>query len=467
VKVVSRPPLARTAAQAPVAATGAPVVIVAALALALGLGLGLGGACAGASTSATGGPGGAGAGASGASAGGASGGAGGARAGAGGGTTDGAGGAGGSDTTPRLAPGPGACVLPTGASDAALQAAYARWKTDLITSDGAGGFQRVRRPNSGSPVNSSNSEGIAYGMLIAVYMNDQGLFDDLWKYEQLWIQPDGLMNWEINPQGTAASGTGAASDGDEDMALALVMADKKWSGRGSLADSYLNLAKKQIGLIWSLEVDHTMGDVLTPGDQFGGGSIINISYFAPAAYRIFGQITGNTADWNRVVESSYRVLQATLTAANGNLNNGLVPAWSTPAGVPMAPPGKPTNHQLDSSRTPFRIAQDFCWFRETRAQVYLEKISSFYAGIGATHLVDAYALTGAPAPNTGLALAAFVGPAGVGAMAVPDFPGLRNDAYAAVASLTLLGDSLYYNESWTVLSLLMMTGHLADLTAPN
>jgi endo-1,4-beta-D-glucanase Y len=364
------------------------------------------------------------------------------------------------DAGQRLAPGLGKCVLPPAASDAALQTAYARWKTDLVTADGARGFLRVRRPNSGSPVNSSNSEGIAYGMIIAVFMNDQSLFDNLWKYEQLWIQPDGLMNWEINPQGTAASGTGAASDGDEDMAFALVMADRKWGGRGTLGDSYLNLAKRQIGLIWSLEVDHNLGDVFTPGDQFGGGAIINISYFAPAYYRLFGEVTGNVADWARVVDSSYQVLQATLITANGNANNGLVPAWSTPAGVPTAPPGKPTNHQLDSSRTPFRIAQDFCWYGDTRAQAYLGKISSFYAGVGATHLVDAYGLDGRPMPNTGLNLAAFVGPAGVGAMALPAYAALRDDAYAAVASLTLLGDSLYYNESWTVLSLLMMTGRL-------
>ncbi len=359
------------------------------------------------------------------------------------------------------------CTLPPAASDAALQAAYARWKTDLVTSDGAGGFQRVKRPNSGNPFNSSNSEGVGYGMLAAVYLDDQSLFDNLWKYEQLWTQSDGLMNWEINPQGTAASGTGAATDGDEDMAFALVMADKKWGGRGSLATSYLDAAKKQIGAIWTSEVDHNLGDVLAPGDQFGGAQIINISYLAPAYYRIFGQVTGNVADWNRVVESSYRVLQAALNTANGNANNGLVPAWSTPAGVPMAPAGKPTNYQLDSCRTPFRIAQDYCWNNEPRALAYVQQISGFYAGIGATHLVDGYALDGTPMPNTGLALAAFVGPAGVAAMATPPYFKLRDDAYAAVASLTLLGDSLYYNESWTVLSLLMMGGRMADLTATN
>jgi endo-1,4-beta-D-glucanase Y len=369
------------------------------------------------------------------------------------------------DGGPRFVPGRGMCTLPPAASDAALQAAWASWKTDLVTSDGAGGFQRVKRPNSGNPFNSSNSEGIAYGMIAAVYLGDQSLFDNLWKYEQLWIQSDGLMNWEINPQGTAASGTGAATDGDEDMAFALVMADRKWGGRGSLATTYLDAAKKQIAAIWASEVDHTMGDVLAPGDQFGGAQIINISYLAPAYYRIFGQVTGNVADWNRVVESSYRVLQAALNTANGNANNGLVPAWSTPAGVPMAPAGKPTNYQLDSCRTPFRIAQDYCWNNEPRALAYLQQISGFYAGIGATHLVDGYALNGAPQPNTGLALAAFVGPAGVGAMATPPYFKLRDDAYAAVASLTLLGDSLYYNESWTVLSLIMMNGRLVDLTA--
>ena len=371
------------------------------------------------------------------------------------------------DAGPRFVPGLGTCTLPPAASEAVLQAAYARWKSDLVTADGAGGFLRVRRPNSGNPFNSSNSEGIGYGMIAAVYLDDQNLFDNLWKYEQLWVQSDGLMNWEINPQGTAASGTGAATDGDEDMAFALVMADKKWGGRGSLATTYLDAAKKQINAIWTSEVDHSLGDVLAPGDQFGGAQIVNISYLAPAYYRIFGRVTGNVADWNRVVESSYRVLQAALNTTNGNASNGLVPAWSTPAGVPMAPPGKPTNYQLDSCRTPFRIAQDYCWFGEPRALTYAQQISGFYAGIGATHLVDGYALDGTPMPNTGLALAAFVGPAGVAAMATPPDFKLRDDAYAAVASLTLLGDSLYYNESWTVLSLLMMTGHLADLTSSN
>jgi hypothetical protein len=40
---------------------------------------------------------------------------------------------------------------------------------------------------------------------------------------------------------------------------------------------------------------------------------------------------------------------------------------------------------------------------------------------------------------------------------------LRDQGYAAVAPVTLLAGSQYYNESWTVLSLLMMTGLFDDI----
>jgi endo-1,4-beta-D-glucanase Y len=391
---------------------------------------------------------------------------------AGSGGTSGAGGArpDAGDAAPVTPPGLGACLLPAGAGSADVQAAFTKWTTDLLTSDGAGGFQRVKRPNSGT-INSSNSEGTGYGMEMAVYLDQQSLFDNLWKYEQLHLDVNGLMNWEITAEG-AVSGAGAATDGDEDMAFALVMADKKWGGSGSLSDTYLNWAKKQIDLIWQFEVDQTRADVLAPGDMFGGsqpsGAVINISYFAPAYYRIFGQVTGKTSDWNKVAETSYDVLEATLNAANHNASNGLVPAWSTPAGVPMAPTGTsdPIDHQLDSCRTPFRIAQDYCWFNQPRALAYLQKISGFYAGVGAANILDEYSLNGTANSSDNLHLAAFVGAAGVGAMATPQYATLRDQAYGLVATPPgLLGGSLYYNESWTVLSLLMMNGAFINLTA--
>jgi endo-1,4-beta-D-glucanase Y len=366
----------------------------------------------------------------------------------------------------------GHCAAPAGAKPSDAQAAYAKWKADLVTPSGAAGFRRVRRPNSPGAIDTSNSEGTAYGMILAAAMDDEGLFDDLWHYEQLFLDSGGLMNWEINPAGTGptAGGTGAATDADEDMAFALLWADRRWGGQGTLSDTYRNLALKQIDLVWQHEVDHTRGEALGPGDQFpNGAAVLNISYFAPAYYRLFGQASGKKSDWDKVVESSYGILAATLNAANKNTTNGLVPAWSTPAGQPQAPNASlPTNHQLDSCRTPFRFGQDYCWYGEPRAKDYLAKISDFYQQVGASHIVNGYNLDGTPNPTnpTVNQSAAFVGPAGVGAMSDPAFGVLRDQAYAGVATLGELDGSTYYTESWTALSLAMMSGEFWNPAGP-
>jgi endo-1,4-beta-D-glucanase Y len=359
---------------------------------------------------------------------------------------------------PRMA---ATCQLPTGADPRLPKQLYEKWKADLLTSDGAGGFLRVRRPNSGTQLNSTNSEGISYGMLLAVYLNDQPTFDALWQYEQLHLGVNGLMEWEIGPDGSTL-GEGAATDGDEDMAFALVMADARWGGSGSLQDTYRHYAERQIELIWRFEVDHTRGDVLMPGDRFDGARITNISYFAPAYYRVFGAFTQRTAAWQRVVDASYRVIEATVN------ETGLVPAWSTPEGVPEAPPntGHPIHHQLDSCRTPFRIAQDYCWFGDPRAQRYLEKIAGFHARVGVTHLLDGYQLDGTPFPEAKLHLAAFVAGAGAAAMPFEQHRPTRDQAYAELAAWEpLLGGSQYYNKSWSVLGALMLTGRFINLAA--
>jgi len=273
----------------------------------------------------------------------------------------------------------------------------------------------------------------------------------------------------IGPDGKVTSGgAGAATDGDEDMAWALVMADRQWGGKGALSDTYLNHAKKLIGLIWTYEVDQTRGAMLKPGDQWGDVDVTNPSYFAPAYYRVFGQVTGKTDDWNKVISANYDILEKSLNATSGNASNGLVPAWCDSSGKPISPfSGAPMYFQNDSTRTPFRVGQDYCFFGEPRAKAYLAEISSFYAGTGVAKIVDGYALDGTPQPDkavNGLQAASFVGPAGVGAMSDAKYQSFINDAYVDVATLNLTAGTIYYQKSWTALSLLMMTGNLVDFT---
>jgi endo-1,4-beta-D-glucanase Y len=384
------------------------------------------------------------------------------------------------------------CVYPVNYLNTDVMTAWTQFKTDTVVSAGNDKdgmpMRRIQRTSS-DPVNmytpamSTVSEGIAYAMLIAVYMGttaDQSLFDDLWRYSQAHLNANGLMNWAIASNGTMVTGMGGATDADEDIAFALLMADKQWGGKGSLKGNYIDLAKAQINNVWLHEIVDSK--LAGPGDSWGATDLwknINISYFAPAYYRIFKMVDPGHA-WDAVITTSYDTIlspnntldKGALKPANMNTNNGLVPAWCTSTGDPSMT--TPFNYQYDSCRTPFRIALDWCWFGETRAQLYLQKTSTFFSGIGAANIVDGYDLngnrkgqffTGTGAPTLAQQSAAFLGPAGVGAMVSNTYQTFVNDSYTRVATGQLKIGGAYYDESWTALSLLMMTGNMLDYTS--
>jgi endo-1,4-beta-D-glucanase Y len=363
----------------------------------------------------------------------------------------------------------GPCKVPALNRNADVIAAFEKWKSATVTADGANGALRVKRLASDPKLElgSTVSEGIAYGMIIAVYMNEQEMFDQFWKYSQQWLDDNGLMHWYINAAGTEVLGSGAASDSDEDIAWALVMADRQWGGSGSLDDTYLNLAKTQIERVWQHEV--LDGKLVKAGDKWGGWGDVNISYFAPSYYRTFAQVTGNDG-WLDVVQTSYDTLANGLREENGNSANGLVPAWCTSEGEPNAnvwqDGSAPTHYQYDSCRTPFRIGLDYCFHNEPQAEAYVAKTTRFFAGIGAANIVDGYDLDGTPRPEFGNGQsAAFVGPAAVGGMYSAEYGTFVQEAYDRVKTLDLVVGGEYYDLSWTVLSLLMMTGNFLDYTA--
>lgn len=371
----------------------------------------------------------------------------------------------------NLGPGPYCKAVP-GSDPADARKAYELWKKTLVMREGANGFRRVVRPDTpDGVVNSTVSEGISYGMILAVYFNDQPLFDDLFRYSQRWANERGLMHWYINPAGTEAcpgrKDCGAASDADEDIAFALVMADRQWGGKGALDKSYRDYALRQIALVKQYEV--TPGYVFTPGDEWEG-DIVNLSYFAPAFYRIFGQYSNDEAFWENVIDVNYALLFDTLNAKNGNADNGLVPAWSTLKGEPIeAFPGALTYHQTDSVRTPIRLAMDYCWNGDKRAKQYLDKISNFFVTIGADRISDGYLLDGTPHPEFGpkekTSSAVFVASAGMAAMAAGADPEYVKETYDLLKGMDLNIRSIYYQLSWTAMSLGFMAGNYFDMTS--
>jgi endo-1,4-beta-D-glucanase Y len=365
------------------------------------------------------------------------------------------------------------CVYPTGYRNEDVLAVYQQWKTHLVTDSGAGGFRRVQRvAEPGLAKGSTVSEGIAYGMLISVYMDDQPLFDDLWKYSMLHTWNGTLlMNWYIDENGNLGSnpsGNGAATDADEDIAWALVMASYQWGGQGSLDKSYLDYGKQLIEDIWNHEIHE--GKLPKNGSSWGDWNNLNISYFAPSYYRVFAKVSGRAAWGAEVVDTVYDTIEGNLTAENGNQSNGLVPAFSTATGgeAQVGEGQAPLKHhyQYDSCRTPFRIGLDACQFNEPLAKAYLAKTSQFFAGIGAANIKDGYDLNGAPRPEFPDVFmgrsAAFIGPAGVGAMHSPQYQGFVDDVWKLLVPNNMWCGGQYYDESWTMLSLLVLSGNFLD-----
>jgi endo-1,4-beta-D-glucanase Y len=338
----------------------------------------------------------------------------------------------------RLSPN---CGYPTNCNDADVMTAWAVYKQKMIVSDGGSRLRVQRLENSNDIV----SEGIAYGMLFAVYMNDKPTFDGIWAYAQAHFRSDTrLMSWHLNADGSfnnsGGDGSQNATDADEDMAFALVMAERQWGG-------YQAAATAMINAIMQYEVDGS--NVLKPGNNFGGSNETNPSYFAPAYYRVFAQVTGNTR-WMQVIDTSYTVLEAC-----ANDQTGLVPDWCNASGQAL----RNSIYSFDATRTPFRIAQDACWNNEARAISYVNRVATFFDGVGPTNIKNGYQLDGT-ATGTFL-IPSFAGPAAVSGM-----PGSHSNLmlqiYGLVSGVIKGGTSSsynYYNASWGLMSVMMMTGN--------
>ena len=124
-----------------------------------------------------------------------------------------AGNAGSAGTGPMPIPGPpyafpqgyrsSHCTYPTGADPAQAKKAYDRWKMELVTSEGAGENLRVRRPNN--EMDTTVSEGIAYGMIFSVVFGDQDQFDKLWGYARSHANDKGLVMRFLREARTAST----------------------------------------------------------------------------------------------------------------------------------------------------------------------------------------------------------------------------------------------------------------------
>ncbi|MEN3014352.1 MAG: glycosyl hydrolase family 8 [Endomicrobiia bacterium] len=336
-----------------------------------------------------------------------------------------------------------------------LQNTFLAWKSNYLTKSGAPkGTYRIQR---GSANNFDTvSEGIGYGMLILVVTDNhintnRCYFDGLYRYYQCYLDQNGLMNWQIDKDGNII-GYNAATDADEDVALALIFAHYQWGSDGAI--NYLEEAKKIISKIMKYQVEKP-SYILRPGDSFGGSDITNPSYFAFSWWRIFKEISKDE-NWQKVIDSCYSILEK---AAHSQ--TGLIPDWCNAEGKSVE--GYGYNYYYDACRIPWRVGIDYIWYGEERAYSINNKILNWLVTStegNVDRIVSGYQINGTPLVN--YSNAAFIGPFGVGSMIDENFQGYCNSLYNKLKNYPNGGSWGYYQDCLKMLTMLTMTGNFTN-----
>lgn len=226
----------------------------------------------------------------------------------------------------------------------------------------------------------TTSEGQSYTLLRAVWLDDHETFDQSWQWTKDNLQFDDgrIFSWLFGrlPNGTysiltESGGANSASDADTDIALALVFAYARWRDPVYLGDARVIIAD-----IWDKEVVTIRGRPYLAASNIEKSIqddvILNPSYFAPYAYRIFAELDPRH-DWMGLVDTSYEILAASMTSSLDQKESArLPPNWiairrSDGSLLHITSADLNTNYSYDALRVPWRLALDWKWNDEPRA----------------------------------------------------------------------------------------------------
>lgn len=257
--------------------------------------------------------------------------------------------------------------------------------------------------------NITTSEGQSYAMLRAVFVDDKTTFDQVWKWtsENLKREKDNLLGWKwgLRADGSYGfledGGDNSASDAETDIALALILANKRWG-----EDEYVEDALAVIRDLWEYNTDEILGKrYLVAGNWARSVDeiVINPSYFSPYAWRLFGEVD-DEHDWESLIDPAYEILDLSgKTPLDREKAAGLPPDWFSinrkdGSIKPSTSHGLQSNYSFDAMRVPFRIALDYYWFEEEIAADYLrgsfERLGNYYRQND--KLASAFAHDGSP-----------------------------------------------------------------------
>ena len=360
-------------------------------------------------------------------------------------------------------------------SNPILVRTWEQFKTSNIT-DG-----RVIETGTGA----TTSEGQGYSLLRAVYMNDRQAFDALWGWtqENLQVRGDSLLAWHYGTKPDGSLGVldlSNATDGDQDVALALLFASQVWDD-----PTYQQQALEILDSIWERNTVELGGQRVVvagnwaTGDGTGGfnDAVVNPSYFAPYAYRVFAE-ADPAHPWMQIVDSSYNVIQKIQESPELGGTVGIIPDWvvvEAETGDLKIATDLWTSAELmsfDASRLSWRLTVDWIWSKDQRAAQAIKAFNLPAREIVETGRLSAsYNPDGSPAVGYE-ALSMYAGT--LGSLLFNEDKNLVHDVYAEQifgryqddGESPYWGDPAnFYDQNWAWFATLLIDGGMSNLWA--
>ncbi len=367
-------------------------------------------------------------------------------------------------------------ILPSHLSQAVLDQAvrdfYDAWKAEYVSQQcGAGRYLVRTNTQSG---NLTVSEGQGYGMIITALMAGhdpaaQTIFDGMYQFfrDHPTATHANLMSWYQNTSCADAQGNNSASDGDLDIAFALLLADAQWGNTGAI--DYASEALAVIADIKDGDMDTTaryvtLGDWVTPADSTYYPAT-RTSDFMMDHYRTFGAATSD-ADWSSLLDRTYSIIAS--VQANHSPSTGLLPdfvlnplATPVPAYSGFLEGSTDGSYSYNAARDPWRIGTDYVVSGDARAKTALEPINAWIrsaTGDSPAAIRAGYQLNGSALPGSNYPSMAFIAPFGVGAMVDASNQAWINDIWDLVDGTSISAEG-YFENTIKLLSMLVMSGN--------
>ncbi len=265
------------------------------------------------------------------------------------------------------------------------------------------------------------SEGMSYGMMIAVQMDKQAEFDALWNWARTYMHHDDpkhpayrYFSWSMNSDGTPRSES-PAPDGEEYWVMSLYFASGRWGdGEGiydyrRMADELLDAIKNR-GVIegpWKSRPDH----VASEGTEFNVDERMvrftpdtrrpdhtDPSYHLPHFYELWGRWgpEKDRAFWLEAAKTSRDYFRKVT-----NPVTGLAPEYANFDGTPVTDSfnRRSSTFGPDAWRTAANWSVDWSWWAaDPGERVLSDRIQAFFAAQG--RYGNRYTLDGQPLDST-------------------------------------------------------------------